>query len=177
MQFERSNDAARNFKCHKGCRVKALHAACRPVVECLERRTLLSGTVSGTVFVDANADGVRDLAEVPLAGWIVFADYDGDRVLDDGEPTAVSGADGHYTLLTTQSEFQVDVVDGQAWDVTPVIVEVNPGTEATNVDVGSTEAAHRAPEPVGRLVRLYDGLEDQYRPRTAADRYGNFVVV
>jgi VCBS repeat-containing protein len=39
----------------------------------------------------------------PLSGATVFADYDGDGVLDAGEPSTTTAADGTYSLTTTQS--------------------------------------------------------------------------
>jgi hypothetical protein len=55
-------------------------------------------TVSGTVFRDYNADGIRDGADAGLAGRTVFVDLNGDGTLDAGDPTAVTDASGAYTL-------------------------------------------------------------------------------
>jgi uncharacterized repeat protein (TIGR01451 family) len=54
-----------------------------------------TGSVSGTVREDADADGAGD---APLAGRTVYADTDGDGALDAGEPQAASGGGGAYTL-------------------------------------------------------------------------------
>ncbi len=54
-----------------------------------------TGTVSGTVREDEDADGSGDAA---LAGRTVFADLDGDGALDAGEPSAATDATGAYTL-------------------------------------------------------------------------------
>ena len=56
------------------------------------------GTVSGTKFNDADRDGTRDPGEAGLAGWTFFVDYDADGTLDAGEPSAVSAADGAFTI-------------------------------------------------------------------------------
>ncbi|WP_165488587.1 MULTISPECIES: SdrD B-like domain-containing protein [Dyella] len=57
----------------------------------------LTGGITGSVFVDANNDGVRDAGEKPLAGVtvrIVGTDIDGHPV----DRTTTTGADGTYTF-------------------------------------------------------------------------------
>ncbi len=49
-------------------------------------------------FHDLDADGVKDAGEMGLAGWTIYVDYDDDDVKDAGEPSAVTGADGTYTI-------------------------------------------------------------------------------
>ena len=36
--------------------------------------------------------------DVGLGGWTIFVDYDNDGVLDAGEPSAVTAADGSYKI-------------------------------------------------------------------------------
>jgi hypothetical protein len=60
--------------------------------------TTLLGTVTGTVYVDSNANGVQDLGEPGLANAPLFADLDGDGVQDPGEPASRSDGLGNYTL-------------------------------------------------------------------------------
>jgi hypothetical protein len=68
-----------------------------PVAEPLERRRLFAGwTITGRV-VDSEPGYVGALTS-PLAGATVYADLNGNGVLDAGEPSAISGADGSYTL-------------------------------------------------------------------------------
>jgi uncharacterized repeat protein (TIGR01451 family) len=55
-------------------------------------------SASGTKFEDVNANGVRDPGEPGLEGFRIFADYDGDGVLDDDEPSAYTDAQGHYVV-------------------------------------------------------------------------------
>jgi len=52
----------------------------------------------GMKFEDLNADGVKDPGEPGLSGWTIFVDYDGDGDLDADEPSAVTDADGFYTI-------------------------------------------------------------------------------
>jgi uncharacterized repeat protein (TIGR01451 family) len=56
-------------------------------------------TVSGSAFVDANGDGVRQPGEnTPIAGRSVFHDANANATHDPGEPSAVTAADGAYTV-------------------------------------------------------------------------------
>jgi sugar lactone lactonase YvrE len=57
-----------------------------------------TATVTGTVFRDYNADGVRDGADYGLAGRTLFVDLNGTGTLAAGDPTAVTDAGGNYTL-------------------------------------------------------------------------------
>jgi hypothetical protein len=61
--------------------------------------TAQGGTVSGFVFNDLNGDGVRQPGEPKLNGILVFLDANGNGVLD-GEPAALSGPDGAYSLTS-----------------------------------------------------------------------------
>jgi hypothetical protein len=56
------------------------------------------GSVSGTVYGDVDEDGLRGGGESGLGGWTVYLDYDGNGVLDAGEPTAVSSPSGGYAI-------------------------------------------------------------------------------
>jgi len=69
----------------------------RLAVELLEDRAVLS-TVTGSVFNDADGNGVRSAGEAGIAGAVVFLDLTGDNVADAGEPAAVTAADGSYTF-------------------------------------------------------------------------------
>ncbi|MHC4500613.1 MAG: right-handed parallel beta-helix repeat-containing protein, partial [Planctomycetota bacterium] len=54
---------------------------------------------SGYKFEDLDADGQsREAGEPGLGGWRIFVDYDDDGVLDAGEPSAVTAADGSYLI-------------------------------------------------------------------------------
>jgi protocatechuate 3,4-dioxygenase beta subunit len=54
---------------------------------------------SGMKFHDLDADGEpREAGEPGLVGWTIYVDYDNDSNLDAGEPFAVTGLDGSYTI-------------------------------------------------------------------------------
>jgi len=52
--------------------------------------------ISGNVFDDFNANGVRDSGDVGLGGWQVYADLNGNGRLDPGEPSTFTDAQGNY---------------------------------------------------------------------------------
>jgi len=56
-------------------------------------------TVSGTVFNDANHNGIQDAGEHGLAGRTVWVDTNGNGVLDPDDVSAVTDASGNYTVL------------------------------------------------------------------------------
>jgi RHS repeat-associated protein len=56
------------------------------------------GSITGTVFDDANENGQRDAGETGLPDWNVYADRNGDRHRDADEPQAATGAAGQYVL-------------------------------------------------------------------------------
>lgn len=53
----------------------------------------------GTKFEDLNANGVRDIEEPGLAGWVIYVDYDGDGEFDADEPFDITGDLGTYEIL------------------------------------------------------------------------------
>ena len=73
-------------------------------------------TKSGMKFNDLDADGVKDAGEPGLAGWTIYVDYDNDGVKDAGEPSAVTAADGSYTITgVNQGTWRVKEVAQAGW--------------------------------------------------------------
>jgi len=78
---------------------RSVRAAAHAAVEYLERRELLSVTLSGTVYYDDNNNGTRDDGEKGAPGWNIY--YEGFGELLGHEfppPTAVSGPQGAYSM-------------------------------------------------------------------------------
>jgi hypothetical protein len=91
-----------------------------------------TGTISGSVFRDADRDGKRDAGEAGLSAWTVFVDSNNNGWWDSGEVTAISDANGNWSFTnlaagrykiritqkdkslvrTTASYFNHDVVSG-----------------------------------------------------------------
>src|SRR5687768_14313645 len=65
--------------------------------EGLERRTLFAA-IFGTVFNDANGDGLRQDGEAGLAEWRVYIDGNTNNTFDEGERSALTNAEGRYVI-------------------------------------------------------------------------------
>ncbi len=64
-----------------------------------ESNSAATGSISGTVYNDANGNGIFDARELPLVGVVVFADLNLNGVLDENEPSAITDVNGIYTLV------------------------------------------------------------------------------
>jgi hypothetical protein len=58
-----------------------------------------SGAISGTVFRDYNTNGVEDTGEPRMGGQTLFLDLYGSGVLQPGDPTAITDANGNYQFI------------------------------------------------------------------------------
>jgi hypothetical protein len=56
-------------------------------------------TVSGTVFNDANGNGIQDPGETGTSGRTVWVDVNKNGVLDAGDQSAITDASGNYIIL------------------------------------------------------------------------------
>ena len=59
---------------------------------------VLNGGIEGTLFNDANGNGIQDSGEAGLAGRKVYVDLNGDGHWDTGEPYALTDTDGNYAI-------------------------------------------------------------------------------
>jgi hypothetical protein len=55
-------------------------------------------TISGQVFNDRNADGVKYTGESGQSGWTVYLDAEGNGQLGTGETSATTATDGSYSF-------------------------------------------------------------------------------
>lgn len=102
------------------------------------------GTITGTKWEDANSNGIREEGEQGLEGWTIFLDLNGNGALNEGEPTAITDADGVYAFSgVTPGTYRVAEVAQAGWlRSTPAngyhIVSVTSGSMvAENTDFGS----------------------------------------
>jgi uncharacterized delta-60 repeat protein len=58
----------------------------------------LPASISGLVWNDVNGNGTKDTGEVGIAGRTLFLDDDNDNVLDAGESTSTTDANGAYQV-------------------------------------------------------------------------------
>lgn len=108
-------------------------------IEALEPRLLLSGTVEGRLWHDANENNLFDPDESALSDWIVYADLNRNDTLDSGEPNTLSLQDdpltteineaGLYQLTDIpNSQTVIKVVSQTEWGM----ISPLPSTEAGN---------------------------------------------
>ncbi|MEI8201339.1 MAG: DUF5979 domain-containing protein, partial [Eubacteriales bacterium] len=108
--------------------------------------TVKSG-LTGMKFFDANGNGLKDPGEIGLAGWTIWVDLDKDGVQDASDPSAVTDANGFYSMyfyLPTQAPTILKVYEvhqsgyTQTYPVTGYqLVTLSPGYEIHFVDFGN----------------------------------------
>jgi hypothetical protein len=90
--------------------------------------------VTGTVYMDADRDGGRSRGEDGLGGLTVFADANGNGVLDDGEATAVTNQRGRYALTGMDpGSYQIRVVQQDGYR------RISPGAGYRQVTLSAGE--------------------------------------
>jgi peroxidase len=118
--------------------------------------------ISGTVFNDLNANGVRDGTEGLLSGRVIQLE---DAGTGEVVLTTLTDGTGHYTFNVFSGlgtgQFNVRVVPPNNWDVTtpnPVFVALTGGEQFATVDFGNVRhirsgtAATTAPVPTVSAV-------------------------
>jgi hypothetical protein len=173
--------------------------------EPLEGRQLLA-TISGVVFNDADADGLKDvLGEPGVSGWTVYVDGNENGAFDAGEPSAASAAGGAWSIsgaaFRTRETYHVRIVAQATWRLTrPAAREyaVTFGTLSDTVsglDFGQTRRAmvtgkvfndvnddgtwDREPVLSGRTVFADandDGLLDAGEASAVTDASGDYAL-
>jgi serine-aspartate repeat-containing protein C/D/E len=121
------------------------------------------GGITGTVFDDANADGVRQAGEPGLANWSVYVDLDHDGVRDASDRAAVTYGNGHYSFSHLRpGTYQVREVPPAGWlPVGPVggvrDVTVVSGQDTTGQDFANHVALGNAAAVTGAVFADLDG--------------------
>ncbi len=111
--------------------------------ERLEDRQLLA-TISGTVFNDLNADGVKNTGESGQSGWTVYLDTDGNGQLGTGEISTTTAADGSYSFGgLAAGTYNVAEVQRPGWLQTSPLGSVL-AIERVNVSNDGTQGANEA---------------------------------
>jgi hypothetical protein len=103
------------------------------------------GSVSGQVFNDLNGNGAQDAGEPGLAGWRVYLDGNGNGQYDFWEPSAVTDANGNYTItgLRANTYTLAESLRGPGWSQTgpagqPYTVIINTsGQNLTGLNFGN----------------------------------------
>jgi hypothetical protein len=67
----------------------------------------VSGSIQGYVFADGDANGIRDGMDQPLPGTKIYADINGNDLLDAGEPYVTPDVGGSYKLRASPGTYNV----------------------------------------------------------------------
>ena len=85
----------------------------------LNTTTSSTGEVQGTIWNDVDHNGARDSGDPALSNWTTYIDLNTNGDMDDGEPSALTDANGFYSIpnLTT-GQYQVREILPLGWDPT-----------------------------------------------------------
>jgi hypothetical protein len=114
--------------------------------------------LSGHLFVDFNADAVQDPGETGIVGRTVFLDANGNGVLDNGEPSALTGADGAYSFTGiapgtyTLSLQTLGFESGVGVNGTGTTLVLSAGEDLSGVGLGERLRSAVGPLPVDSQV-------------------------
>ncbi|MCA8988462.1 MAG: hypothetical protein KDA78_12505, partial [Planctomycetaceae bacterium] len=89
--------------------------------------SLTNGSIQGSVWNDANLDGIRNVdsttgefTEPGLADWTIFLDLNHNGVLDGTEPSTLTNEDGNYSFISlSEGDYEVTEILPAGWDVSP----------------------------------------------------------
>lgn len=128
-----------------------------------DRITLGTGSIGDQVWFDLNADGNKQANEIGIAGVTVWLDYDNDGIIDGNEPSAVTDANGLYTINNLAAgTYQVSILPSSLPDGAATVntydldgtgtanttsVLLTDGQNRTDVDFG-----YRGTGAIGDLV-------------------------
>ena len=100
------------------------------------------GSIQGSKWNDANANGIWDEGEKALAGWTIYIDSFTNGKLDPWELSTVTNADGQYTFTNLgPGEYAIREVNQTGWrqtfPTTPYAVNLTAGQTLTNINFGN----------------------------------------
>jgi hypothetical protein len=108
--------------------------------------TVPTGSISGSVFADLNANGARDPGDYGLAGWLIYADLNNNNRLDPGEPFTFTDKTGAYRLGSLAAgNYIIRAAPQLTWRQTTPInnwgihLTLAPGQSITNANTGETQ--------------------------------------
>ncbi|HAI63239.1 TPA: hypothetical protein DCL89_03335 [candidate division WWE3 bacterium] len=80
-------------------------------------------TISGQKYEDLNGNGQKDSGEPGLPDWTIFIETNGNGILDAGETSVTTDADGNYLLTNLVSDtYRIREVQESGWTRTAPVV-------------------------------------------------------
>jgi len=108
----------------------------RRQVHPMEPRLLLTGSIGGRAFADANENGLFDSTEQGLAGWTVYLDQNQNLALDSGETSVLASSTGAFAFdALSAATYSVRAIAAEGWTVTA------PASGSATVELEENEAA------------------------------------
>jgi len=100
------------------------------------------GSIQGSKWNDANANGIWDGGEQALAGWTIYIDSVANGQLDPWEISTVTNADGKYTFSNLgPGEYAILEVNQTGWiqtfPTTPYALNLKAGEKLTGINFGN----------------------------------------
>jgi hypothetical protein len=100
------------------------------------------GSIQGSKWNDANANGIWDGGEQALAGWTIYIDSFTNGQLDPWEISTVTNADGKYTFSNLgPGEYAILEVNQTGWiqtfPTTPYALNLKAGEKLTGINFGN----------------------------------------
>ncbi|MFN7500835.1 MAG: bluetail domain-containing putative surface protein, partial [Dolichospermum sp.] len=100
------------------------------------------GSIQGSKWNDANANGIWDGGEQALAGWTIYIDSFTNGKLDPWELSTVTNADGKYTFSNLgPGEYAILEVNQTGWiqtfPTTPYALNLKAGEKLTGINFGN----------------------------------------
>jgi hypothetical protein len=145
--------------------------------ERLEGRQLLT-SISGLVFNDLNANGLKETSESGQSGWTVYLDADGNGQLGTSEASATTAGDGSYSFDgLAPGTYTVAEVQQMGWQQTypsgpaPDIERVSLAADGTQ---GNASSDYTALSADGRYVAFFSNASNLVPGDT--NGYGDIVV-
>ncbi|MFM6405586.1 MAG: SdrD B-like domain-containing protein, partial [Microcystis sp.] len=100
------------------------------------------GSIQGSKWNDANANGIWEADEKALAGWTIYIDSVANGTLDPWELSTVTDANGKYSFTNLgPGQYAIREVNQTGWiqtfPTTPYAVNLKAGEKLTGINFGN----------------------------------------
>jgi len=121
--------------------------------------------LSGMKFNDLDGDGCRDNGEKALAGWTIYLDANGNGQFDEGEKSAVTDANGHYSFIVKAGySYAIREVQQPGWYQTgPADGGYSISADKTWSSICNLDFANKQFQPsfgITKVAAVVDGVAD-----------------